>query len=199
MESKARFLGHAIHPILIVFPLGLLSTAVIFDMIHLITRNPLWSTLSFWMIAVGIVGGLVAALFGLIDFLAIPSATRARKIGTIHGITNLIVVILFAGSWLLRRDFPAEPSNAALACSFLGVVLASVGGWFGGELVERLGVGVSSVKWAAALAIASATRSDLARSFFCGIFQLLDWFHVALCKSSDDPLDAEPLERFPGH
>src|SRR5258705_8799722 len=44
MESRARFLGHAIHPILIVFPLGLLSTAVLFDVLHLITRNPVWST-----------------------------------------------------------------------------------------------------------------------------------------------------------
>src|SRR5258705_87877 len=142
MESRARFLGHAIHPILIVFPLGLLSTAVLFDVLHLITRNPVWSTVSFWMIVAGIVGGLVAALFGLIDFLAIPSGTRARKIGIIHGITNLIVVILFGGSWLLRRDYPTEPSSAALACSFLGVVLASAGGWFGGELVECLAVGV---------------------------------------------------------
>jgi len=142
MESRARFLGHAIHPILIVFPLGLLSTAVIVDVIHLITGNPEWSTMSFWMIAFGIIGGLVAALFGLIDFLAIPSGTRARTIGVVHGITNLLVVILFVASWLLRRDHPTDPGSAALVCSFLGVGLASIGGWFGGELVERLGVGV---------------------------------------------------------
>jgi uncharacterized membrane protein len=142
MQSRATFLGHAIHPILIVFPLGLLSTSVIFDVIYLITGNPEWATISFWMIVAGIVGGLVAALFGLIDFLSIPSGTRARRVGVIHGITNLLVVILFVASCLIRRDHPTDPGTAALACSFLGAVLASVGGWFGGELVERLGVGV---------------------------------------------------------
>jgi hypothetical protein len=67
MESRAKLFGHAIHPILIVYPLGLLSTAVIFDVIHLVTANPRWATISFWMIAAGIVGGLLAAIFGLID------------------------------------------------------------------------------------------------------------------------------------
>ena len=64
MESKAKLFGHAIHPILIVYPLGLLSTAVIFDIIYLATGNPTWTTVSFWMIAAGIIGGLLAAVFG---------------------------------------------------------------------------------------------------------------------------------------
>ena len=89
MESRAKLFGHAIHPILIVYPLGLLSAAVIFDVIYLVTANPTWTTVSFWMIAAGIVGGLLAAVFGLIDYLYIPSGTRASRIGLLHGITNL--------------------------------------------------------------------------------------------------------------
>jgi uncharacterized membrane protein len=142
MESKAKIFGHAIHPILVVYPLGLLSTAVVFDVIYLITGNTLWTTVSFWMIAAGIVGGLMAAFFGLIDFLGIPRQTRARKIGLIHGLVNLATLILFAVSWLLRQGLP-EPSVQALALSFVGVLVASLGGWLGGELVERLGVSVS--------------------------------------------------------
>lgn len=64
MESRAKVFGHAIHPILIVYPLGLLSTAVIFDIIYLVTANARWATVSFWMIAAGVVGGLLAAVFG---------------------------------------------------------------------------------------------------------------------------------------
>ena len=79
MESKAKLFGHAIHPILIVYPLGLLSAAVIFDVIYLVTANPTWTTVSFWMIAAGIVGGLLAAVFGLIDYLNIPAGTRAGR------------------------------------------------------------------------------------------------------------------------
>lgn len=143
MESKAKLFGHAIHPILIVYPLGLLSTAVIFDVIYLATGNTTWSTVSFWMIAAGIVGGLLAAVFGLIDYLNIPSGTRASRIGLLHGLTNVGVVILFIASWLLRRDTPDVPPTAALALSFIGVAGALLGGWLGGELVERLGVGVT--------------------------------------------------------
>lgn len=143
MESRAKLFGHAIHPILIVYPLGLLSTAVIFDVIYLITANPQWATVSFWMIAAGIVGGLLAALFGFIDYLNIPGRTRAKRIGMLHGLTNLGVMLLFAVSWWLRSDLPEAPSTLALALSFIGVGAALLGGWLGGELVERLGVGVA--------------------------------------------------------
>jgi len=142
MESRAKIFGHAVHPILIVYPLGLLSAAVVFDIIYLVTGNPTWTTVSFWMIAAGIIGGLLAAVFGLIDYLGIPSGTRASRIGLLHGLTNLGVVILFIASWLMRRYSPDVPSTAAFALSFIGVAAALLGGWLGGELVERLGVGV---------------------------------------------------------
>ena len=106
MEARAKIFGHAIHPILIVYPLGLLSAGVIFDVIYLATGNPTWTTVSFWMIAAGIIGGLLAAVFGLIDYLGIPSGTRAARIGLLHGLTNLCVVILFIASWLLRWNSP---------------------------------------------------------------------------------------------
>jgi len=144
MESRAKLFGHAIHPILIVYPLGLLSTGVIFDVIYLLTANPRWATVSFWMIAAGIVGGLMAAVFGFIDYLNIPSGTRAKRIGLVHGLTNVGVILLFAISWYLRRDVPEAPPTIALALSFIGVGAASLGGWLGGELVERLGVGVAA-------------------------------------------------------
>ena len=143
MESRAKLFGHAIHPILIVYPLGLLSAAVVFDVIYLVTGNPTWTTVSYWMIAAGIIGGLMAAIFGLIDFLYIPSGTRARRIGLLHGSVNLGVMILFSASWYLRTSSPEAPSTAAFALSFIGVGAAMLGGWLGGELVERLGVGVS--------------------------------------------------------
>jgi len=143
MEARAKIFGHAIHPILIVYPLGLLSAAVIFDIIYLATGNPTWTTVSFWMIAAGIIGGLLAAVFGLIDYLGIPSGTRAARIGLLHGLTNLCVVILFIASWLLRWNSPEVLSTLAFALSFIAVVGALLGGWLGGELVERLGVGVT--------------------------------------------------------
>jgi uncharacterized membrane protein len=142
MESRAKLLGHPIHPMLIVFPLGLLATAVAFDIVGLSKSETLWFVISFWMIAAGIIGGLLAAIFGLIDWWAIPSGTRAKAIGLWHGVGNVVVVLLFIASWFLRRPDPANPGTAAFTLSFIAVVLALVTGWLGGELVDRLGVGV---------------------------------------------------------
>lgn len=143
MESRARLFGHAIHPMLIVFPLGLLATAVIFDLIYLFTDRSNFGVAAAYAIGVGVIGGLIAAVFGLIDWMAIPSNTRAKRIGAIHGLGNVVVVALFAISWLLRTGAERwEPGVAALIFSFAGVLLALFTAWLGGELVERLGVGV---------------------------------------------------------
>ena len=143
MESRAKLFGHPIHPMLIPFPLGLLATSVVFDVVYLLTDDGKWSEISFWMIAAGVIGGLTAAVFGLIDWLAIPSGTRAKSVGLWHGSVNVVVVALFSVSWLLRLDAPSEPRIAPIVLSFVGVGLASLGGWLGGELVDRLGVGVA--------------------------------------------------------
>ena len=143
MESKAKAFGHPVHPMLVVFPLGLLAMAVIFDLLTAVLNESLWTGIAFYMIGAGIVTGLIAALFGLIDFLAIPTGTRAKRIGALHGIGNVIVVLLFALSWLLRWSDPINPGALALLCSYLGAGLALITGWLGGELVDRLGVGVS--------------------------------------------------------
>jgi uncharacterized membrane protein len=143
MQSRVKVMGHAVHPILIVFPLGLLITAVIFDIVYLFSDHVSFALASGYAMAAGIIGGLVAAVFGLIDWFGIRSGTRAHRIATLHGGGNVIVVLLFAVSWLLRvngNDW--RPSGLALFFSFAGLALAGVTGWLGGELVERLGVGV---------------------------------------------------------
>jgi len=142
MESRAKLFGHPIHQMLIVFPLGLLAMAVVFDILRLTTGEMHWSVTAYWMIAAGVLSGFAAAPFGLIDWLAIPSGTRARRIGALHGLGNVFVLLLFAGSWLLRGENPAQPEGPALAMAFLGAALALVTGWLGGELVDRLAVGV---------------------------------------------------------
>jgi uncharacterized membrane protein len=159
MRAKARLFGHPIHQMLIVFPLGLLATSLFFDIARLSSGNPQWGMISYWLIVVGIVTALFAAVFGLIDWLSIPSGTRAKRIGLLHGGGNVVVVGLFVGSWLLRRNDPGNPETAAFILSVLAVLLALVTGWLGGELVDRLGVGVDE---GANLDAPSSLRSDRA-------------------------------------
>jgi uncharacterized membrane protein len=141
MEARAKLLGHPIHQMLVVFPLGLLATSFFFDIGYLITKRAELPVVSKWMIVAGVIGGLLAAVFGLIDFLGIPGDTRARRIGLLHGAGNVVVVVLFIGSFLLRRHQHDVPTMAFLL-SAIAVGIALVTGWLGGELVDRLGVGV---------------------------------------------------------
>ena len=142
MKGRARLLGHSIHPIVIVFPLGLLSTAVVFDIIGMIWDVPTFALVSYWMIVAGVIGGFAAAVFGFIDWTIIPSGTRAKTVGLMHGMTNAVVLVLFIVSWYLRSGRPETPPTTASALSIIGFCLALVGGWLGGELVERLGIAV---------------------------------------------------------
>ena len=142
MEARAKLFGHPIHQMLVAFPLGLLGGSIAFDIIYLITKTGRWADIAFGVIAVGVVTGLLAAVFGFIDWLAIPSGTRAKRIGLLHGVGNVIVVLLFIVNWFLRKPAPQSPPMLAIVLSFIGVGLAVVTGWLGGELVDRLGVGV---------------------------------------------------------
>ena len=141
MRSRAELLGHSVHQMLIVFPLGLLATAVVFDVISLAAGLPTLATAAYWTMVAGILGGLLAAPFGFADWLRIPRGTRARRIGAVHGSGNLMVVALFVVSWFLRADGGAA-STISLVLSLAGIALSLVTAWLGGELVARLGVGV---------------------------------------------------------
>lgn len=143
MESRAKLLGHPIHPMLIVLPLGLFIGAVVFDALYLWRGNAMFAAVAFWNMAGGIIGGLLAAVFGLIDWLAIPAGTRAKRIGLLHGGTMVLVVALFAFVWW-SRSTTAEPlpTTNLFAVEVAALIFGSIAGWLGGELVDRLGVGV---------------------------------------------------------
>lgn len=142
MRRNASLFGRSIHQLLIVFPLGLLAVSFAFDAAYMISGNPRFADVSFWLIASGVIGGLIAAVFGSIDFVGIPRGTRAKRIGAVHGLGNLAVVGLFSASWLLRYE-TIIPATGALVLSALGVALAVFTCWLGGELVDRMGAGVT--------------------------------------------------------
>jgi uncharacterized membrane protein len=141
MSKTAKAFGHPIHQMLIVFPLGLLATSVIFDILYFSRGELDFATASYYTMAAGIIGALLAAVFGLADWLNILSGTRAKSVGLLHGGGNIVVTLLFLTSWYLRRP-TIIPDGTTFSLSAIGVCIALVTGWLGGELVNRLGVGV---------------------------------------------------------
>lgn len=143
MESKATLLGHPIHQMLVAFPLGLLGASVVFDLLAIALGQPTLALVAYYVLAGGVLAGLVAAPFGFIDWRAIPHGTRARRVGAMHGGGNVLMLSLFALSWWLRWEDAVWPPREAVLLSLLGAGISVFTAWLGGELVDRLGIGVA--------------------------------------------------------
>jgi uncharacterized membrane protein len=137
--SGARIAKHPIHPMLVVFPLGLWVAALVCDILYAFTANPAWRTVAFWNIGLGVVGALLAAVPGFVDWLGMTG--RAGKLATYHMLLNLGAVVLFAVNWFIRTRLTTD-SPWPLVLTTVGVIGVFVSGWLGGELVyvERVGV-----------------------------------------------------------
>jgi len=144
MDHKLELLYRWIQTMWKVSLLALFATAVVFDVIGLVSMNGVWSTMSFYLLAAGIAGGVFAAVFGLYEYLTIDHAERIKAIGPLHSGTNLLVLLLFASSWYLRLDFPSHPSAAALLLSWIGILVSLFSGWLGVELVMGSEIGLDA-------------------------------------------------------
>jgi uncharacterized membrane protein len=143
MRARATLLGHPIHQMLIPIPLGAFVIAVLLDLVARFRPIPELSSTAYWNGIIGIAGGLLAAVFGLVDWTKIPKATRAKRLGLLHAGLNVVVVGLFALTTGMRFDnVDRMATSGVLAVELLAVSLLSIAGWLGGELLDRLGIGV---------------------------------------------------------
>jgi uncharacterized membrane protein len=143
MRSKVTVLGHPVHASIVHIPLGLFVMGTVFDVVYMVGGGEQFASVSFWNIAVGLVGAAAAAVFGAIDLFSIPKNTRAWRVGLLHGSSAVLMTTLFAISVVLRWSSPSHVSTAVpFVLELLAASTALFAGWLGGELVDRLGVGV---------------------------------------------------------
>jgi uncharacterized membrane protein len=146
MASKASIGGHPVHPMLIPFPIALWTTSFATDVIFYFYRNSSLILISKFMLAAGCLGGIAAAVPGIIDWLSITDS-KVKRIADWHARLNIIALIVFAISLYFRMKMGAHWVNYQLKIpfllSFLGVILISISGYLGGELAYKHGVGVA--------------------------------------------------------
>ncbi|MBQ0894330.1 MULTISPECIES: DUF2231 domain-containing protein [Micromonospora] len=143
MESRLKVLGHPVHPMLVMFPVALLVVGTLFDIVDTVGGPDFLGEVAYWNITVGLVGGLLAAAAGTFDLLAIPAGTRAKRVALTHAAANVAVILLFAAVWAVRLNADSRAAGGALiAIEVVGMAILGVSAWLGGELVDRLGVGV---------------------------------------------------------
>jgi uncharacterized membrane protein len=144
MGKGLRVFGHPLHAILSDFPLALLGTSLLWDAVGLWRGEAVWWAISFWSIAAGLAAAALAACAGAVDYAAIRQDSPALGAATRHMLLMLTAVTPYLAS-LLVRGGAAPPAGgsllAVLGLEAVGVLLLSVGGWYGGHLVFHYGVG----------------------------------------------------------
>jgi uncharacterized membrane protein len=147
MRTPASIFKHPIHPMLIVFPIGLWIFSLACDLIRLAgISGEAWSTVAFFTMIGGLVGALCAAVPGFIDLLFYKGgAPPVKTIALTHMAINLTAVVLYAINIWLRASGPTNLGtnlSAPVVLSIIGVALLFVSGWLGGQMVHVYGVGV---------------------------------------------------------
>ena len=142
VPSKAAIGGHPIHPMLVPFPIAFLVGALASDLGYWGTADPFWARASLWLAGAGLLTGALAALFGLIDFLALRRV-RALAAAWLHFLGNGIALLLTLWSILHRYGDPGGgvlPTGLILSAAVAMILVGT--GWLGGELAYRHRIGV---------------------------------------------------------
>jgi uncharacterized membrane protein len=141
MASPASVQKHPIHPMLIPFPIALWIFSLACDLIYAMGwGGAVWNDMAFYTMAGGLLGALIAAIPGYVDFRSL-SDPDAKRIGRWHMGINLCLVVLFAINLWLRMG--SEPGAIVpLILSAIAIAMLGVSGWLGGDLVYVHGVAV---------------------------------------------------------
>ena len=126
-----QWLGHSIHPALVMIPLGTWSSAVVLDL----TGNQ--SVAARRLVGLGTITAPAAIATGWSDWSTL--GTVQRRVGLVHAAANATAVTLFTVSYWRRRT---TTDGFARGMGVLGLLAAAGGGAIGGHLVYRLGANV---------------------------------------------------------
>jgi uncharacterized membrane protein len=137
--------GHPLHPALVAVPIGAWIASLVFDVASHLVDDPAFLAMgSRWLIGLGVLGALAAAMFGFLDLFAIPTGTKAFRIGLTHMSINLGVTVLYIVGFLIRGRSGGGPVGwGPLTLSVIAVAGLGASGYLGGELAYRYGVRVA--------------------------------------------------------
>ena len=145
-SEAPRRAQHPLHPFLAHFPMGLLMISSLWDLLGLWQGESMWWNFAFWSITVGLIFAVLAVFAGIMDYVKIPQGGPAEQTAMRHMMIMIVAVLLYTGSFMVRYREVVVTGNMlviAVALSVAGLIVLLVGGWHGGELVYRHGVGSS--------------------------------------------------------
>ena len=143
VRSTAQIASHPIHPMLVPIPIACFVGALLTDIVYVVTAEIMWANFSAWLLVVGVIFGVLAAIAGLIDFLS-NRLVREQAPAWPHLLGSAVALILAFFNLLIHtRDAWTSVWPLGLVLSVLTVLILPVSGWLGWALVYRHGVGVT--------------------------------------------------------
>lgn len=140
--KRLTLAGHPLHPPLVHFPMGLLPLSFAAKAWAVFIGEPAAENLARSTLSLGLLTAVPATIAGFWDFLNVPSGHPAERTAQLHLLVMATAIIAFFSTWLVERQSPPIGGIwAPLLCSGLGTVALLIGGWLGGHMVYRHGVG----------------------------------------------------------
>ena len=136
--------GHPVHPALVAIPIGAWVASFAFDVAsRVVADGGFLAEGSRWLIALGVLGALAAAMTGFLDLFAIPTGTPAHRTALTHMAINLTVTTAYTIGFVIRGDNPREVGWGQLVLSATALAALGFSGYLGGKLAFRYGVRVA--------------------------------------------------------
>jgi uncharacterized membrane protein len=145
MYSKVKIAGHPVHPMLVAFPIAFYTATLVCYIAYSVNDNPFWFKVAVVANIAGAIMAAVAAIPGFIDWLSIPSDSRAKKTGLFHLILNVLALVCFGITALLecpKWNYATPDPGMAILLTAVGFILTIAAGFFGWTLVQKHHVGV---------------------------------------------------------
>jgi uncharacterized membrane protein len=141
VPSTVSVMQHPIHPMVVVYPIALLSLTFPSDLLYLLLGDPFWARASFLMLLGGFGVGIVAAVIGMIDFFTMKRV-RSHVSAWSHFISAIVLLALTAANLNHRwGDYVESVLPWGIVLSAAMGLLVVVTGWLGGTLTFGHAIG----------------------------------------------------------
>jgi uncharacterized membrane protein len=143
LRATAQITRHPIHPMLVPFPIVCFVGALATDIAYAITAEMMWANFSAWLLVVGMITGVLAAIAGLIEFAG-NRLIRVQGRAWLHMTGNLIALLLALLNTLVHtRDAWTSVVPYGLILSVIVVLILCFTTWLGRSMVYQYGIGAT--------------------------------------------------------
>lgn len=138
-EATARRDRQPILRTLASFPIACFTCALLTDICYVQTANIMWVNFSAWLLAAGMAGGVVAAVAGLVSWMARRRDRTQRPVWPIAVGSLVVLTVAFLNNLVHSRDAWTSVMPVGLALSVVTVLLMLATAWLASSAGQRRG------------------------------------------------------------